>query len=152
MNRLSRHLNHLNRRQANHQQHHHQPRPTTPPPTRPTTTPPKPPLRLDPWGRITSSPSLSALSARFQEQPKEQATRRIGMLLIGIFGFASVFVTWEGFRVVFFSMDKPENTKLLITAAVIPFLDKVGTFLTTVFGPLLAFILGYYFGQKTETK
>jgi len=74
------------------------------------------------------------------------------MLLIGIFGFASVFVTWEGFRVVFFSMDKPENTKLLITAAVIPFLEKVGTFLTTVFGPLLAFILGYYFGQKTETK
>jgi hypothetical protein len=49
-------------------------------------------------------------------------------------------------------MDQPEHTKILITLAVIPFLEKVGTFLTTVFGPLLAFILGYYFGQKVEAN
>jgi hypothetical protein len=122
-----------------------------PPPPGPSE---KQPVRVDLFrGRsATLPPSLAALSARLQEPPKEQATRRIGMLLIGIFGFASVFVTWEGFRVIFYSMDKPENTKLLINEAVIPFIEKIGTFLTTVFGPLLAFILGYYFGQKTDAN
>ena len=36
----------------------------------------------------------------------------------------------------------------IVKEAVVPFLQAVGTFATTVFGPLLAFILGYYFGEK----
>jgi hypothetical protein len=121
------------------------------PPARPT--PEKQPLKVDLFTGRTSAlpPRLSALSERLQAPPKkEQAARWIGTLLVLIFGFASVFVTWEGFHVVSWSLDKPENTKILMTGAVIPFLEKVGTFLTTVFGPLLAFILGYYFSQKTD--
>ncbi len=72
---------------------------------------------------------------------------RIGLTLTIIFGIAIFFTIWEGFRVIFFSMDHPDHTKTLITEAVVPLLEKIATFFTTVFSPLLAFILGYYFGQ-----
>lgn len=96
------------------------------------------------WGS-----SLQDFSERLTEPfKKEMTARRIGTMLIVIFGITVALLIWEGFRVVFYSMDKPENTKILVNEAVIPFLEKVATFLTTVFSPLLAFILGYYFGQK----
>ena len=103
------------------------------------------------WG---SSTSLSDFSDRLTEPfKKEMTARRIGTMLIVIFGITVALLIWEGFRVIFYSMDKPENTKILVSEAVIPFLEKVATFLTTVFSPLLAFILGYYFGQKqTDTN
>lgn len=79
--------------------------------------------------------------------PKERAAMRIGIILTLIFGIAIFFTIWEGFRVIFFSMDQPDHTKTLVTEAVVPLLEKIATFFTTVFSPLLAFILGYYFGQ-----
>lgn len=36
----------------------------------------------------------------------------------------------------------------IITKALIPLLSTVGSVTTTIFGPLLAFVLGYYFGEK----
>ncbi|MGA2652617.1 MAG: hypothetical protein ABSF28_18935 [Terracidiphilus sp.] len=39
----------------------------------------------------------------------------------------------------------------LLTKAAAPALKEFGTFLTTVFGSLLAFILGYYFGEQKKT-
>jgi hypothetical protein len=39
---------------------------------------------------------------------------------------------WEGFRVIFHSIDKPENAKELISGAVIPPLEQIATFFTTV--------------------
>jgi len=44
--------------------------------------------------------------------------------------------------------DRNWGIGLIVKDAVVPFLQAVGTFATTVFGPLLAFILGYYFGEK----
>jgi hypothetical protein len=38
----------------------------------------------------------------------------------------------------------------LLTKAAAPALKEFGTFLSTVFGSLLAFILGYYFGEKKK--
>jgi hypothetical protein len=38
----------------------------------------------------------------------------------------------------------------IVGQAVLPFLQGVGTFASTVFGPLLAFVLGYYFGEKRQ--
>jgi hypothetical protein len=93
---------------------------------------------------------LEGLARRFSKPappPKEKAAMRIGLTLTIIFGVAIFFTIWEGFRVIFFSMDHPDNTKTLITGAVVPLLEKIATFFTTVFSPLLAFILGYYFGQ-----
>jgi hypothetical protein len=115
----------------------------------------KPPIEVNLIPQDWSSPSsLSTFSERLTEPfRKEMTARRIGTMLIVIFGISVVLTIWEGFRVVFYSMDQPEHTKVLINEAVIPFLEKVATFLTTVFSPLLAFILGYYFGQKqTDTN
>ena len=108
----------------------------------------KQPIEVNLLNDLTQ-PSLSDLSVRLTEPfRKEMTARRIGTILIVIFGVAVVLLIWEGFRVVFYSMDQPEHSKVLINEAVIPLLEKVATFLTTVFSPLLAFILGYYFGQK----
>ncbi len=38
----------------------------------------------------------------------------------------------------------------LLTKAAAPALKEFGTFLSTVFGSLLAFILGYYFGEQKK--
>ena len=38
----------------------------------------------------------------------------------------------------------------VIGAAVIPLLQGVGSFAATVFSPLLAFVLAYYFGEKKQ--
>jgi hypothetical protein len=116
----------------------------------PTQAQPKEPIEVNlvqDWGDRPAS--LTSLSERLTEPfRKEMTARRIGTMLIVIFGISVILIIWEGFRVVFYSMDQPEHAKILINDAVIPFLEKVATFLTTVFSPLLAFILGYYFGQK----
>jgi hypothetical protein len=39
----------------------------------------------------------------------------------------------------------------LLTKAAAPALKEFGTFLSTVFGSLLAFILGYYFGEQKNS-
>lgn len=36
------------------------------------------------------------------------------------------------------------------TDTLVPMLDSLGKFLSGVFGPLLAFILGYYFSEKQK--
>jgi hypothetical protein len=117
----------------------------------PAQSQPKEPIEVNlaqDWGGSPPA-SLSSLSDRLTEPfRKEMTARRIGTMLIIIFGISVAFLIWEGFRVVFYSMDKPEHTRVLINEAVIPLLEKIATFLTTVFSPLLAFILGYYFGQK----
>jgi hypothetical protein len=38
----------------------------------------------------------------------------------------------------------------VVVDAVLPLLQGVGSFAVTVFGPLLAFVLGYYFGEKKQ--
>ena len=128
--------------------------------TTPSPPPPEEPEKREPFKvnlfkglDIKLPPSLSSLSGRLEKEVSERkAAWYIGTLLVLTFTTSCIFVIWEGFRVIFISMDQPEHTKILITLAVIPFLEKVGTFLTTVFGPLLAFILGYYFGQKVEAN
>ncbi len=43
----------------------------------------------------------------------------------------------------------PQNPKSnVVVEAVLPLIQGVGTFASTVFGPLLAFVLGFYFGEK----
>jgi len=42
------------------------------------------------------------------------------------------------------------SASALIRESVAPLLERVATFAATVFGPLLAFVLGYYFGEKAK--
>ena len=93
--------------------------------------------------------SLSTFSERLTEPfRKEMTARRIGTMLIVIFGLTVGLIVIEGFHIISAVRDHPEIAKPLVNDAIIPFLEKVATFLTSVFSPLLAFILGYYFGQK----
>jgi hypothetical protein len=41
-----------------------------------------------------------------------------------------------------------DQIETIVNKGVIPLLTSTGTFASTLFGPLLAFILGYYFSQK----
>ena len=107
-------------------------------------------IDVDLTGGGAGAGGLAGLARKFSKPappPKEKAAMRIGLTLTIIFGVAIFFTIWEGFRVIFFSMDQPDHTKTLISEAVVPLLEKIATFFTTVFSPLLAFILGYYFGQ-----
>jgi hypothetical protein len=40
---------------------------------------------------------------------------------------------------------------VLLTKAAAPALKEFGTFISTVFGTLLAFVLGYYFGEQKKS-
>jgi len=77
---------------------------------------------------------------------KELAARWVAQAIVVVFGISLTLILVGGF---FLIRGMPhENTKLLVTDSIIPFLEKVGTFSTSVFAPLLAFILGYYFGER----
>ncbi len=82
--------------------------------------------------------------------PKELAAFWIGKAIVVIFGLALFLVIIASFTVVWKCGRKPDETKELIIGAVIPLLEKVATFFTTLFSPLLAFILGYYFGHENK--
>lgn len=42
----------------------------------------------------------------------------------------------------------PENVQIVVSQGLVPLLEKTASFASTVFGPLLAFVLGYYFGER----
>jgi len=48
----------------------------------------------------------------------------------------------------FLFKDKPEQMETVISKGIVPLMTATGTFASTVFGPLLAFVLGYYFRQE----
>lgn len=80
---------------------------------------------------------------------KEIAASWVAMGIVGIFAISLTLILIGGFLLILWSPH--ENSKALMDESIIPFLEKVGTFSTSVFGPLLAFILGYYFGER-QTK
>jgi hypothetical protein len=131
------------------------------------TTPPSPPIppssrapKSEPFkvdlfrGRSAAiPPSLNALSQRLESMvpPRERAARWIGQMLVVIFGITTLVIILYGFHIISAHSSK-DDAKSVVNEALIPFLEKVATFMTTVFSPLLAFILGYYFGQKQSDK
>lgn len=70
-------------------------------------------------------------------------TFRIALMLVLVLGFAALI--YEQAR------NAHPPTESFIKDSLLPFLGGVGTFGTTLFGPLLAFVLGHYFGQRTQS-
>jgi hypothetical protein len=102
---------------------------------------------------LTDSGDLTRWTEQITEPFRKELTAKwIAQIIVLMAGVSILFILWKGFKVIFSSMDKPENAKLLIVGAVVPLLEKVATFFTTVFSPLLAFILGYYFGQRQAMR
>jgi hypothetical protein len=96
---------------------------------------------LTDWGKGLTEP--------FQ---KEKYARSLAQWIVrgSIFTLAGVIVI--GYTLIFRSASNPENAKQIIQGAVVPLLEKAATFFTTVFSPLLAFILGYYFGERQAQR
>ena len=46
----------------------------------------------------------------------------------------------------------PATIDDVIAKGVIPLIQQTGTFASTVFSGLLAFVLGYYFGEKSKVE
>jgi hypothetical protein len=83
---------------------------------------------------------------------RESYAKAIALTIVWMAFVSIILVLTGGFLVIYFSMSSPENSKQIIEGAVVPLLEKTATFFATVFSPLLAFILGYYFGQRQAQR
>ncbi|HEX4007667.1 MAG TPA: hypothetical protein VHX60_15945 [Acidobacteriaceae bacterium] len=79
---------------------------------------------------------------------RESVARWVAQAILITYGAAVSLLIVLGFVVIIWLRWAPDKAQAIFTGALIPYVEKVGTFATTVFGPLLAFILGYYFGEK----
>jgi hypothetical protein len=97
-------------------------------------------------------------SSGLVENVRETSAKEIAKGLVNVFRLSLLGVLAGGFVLlgisatgIFFRVDMSPMSALMKDTA-IPFLQAAGTFATTVFGPLLAFVLGYYFGEKNKSK
>jgi hypothetical protein len=82
---------------------------------------------------------------------KEETAKWIARWLVMIFGGITTLALVGGFVMVRCWGCSPEAAKNRTDNA-ISLLKEVGTFAQTVFAPLLAFILGYYFAAQKKTE
>jgi hypothetical protein len=96
------------------------------------------------WGDET----LATLAARMQIEYKHRATHHVAGWIVAIFAVTLAMVMIGGIAI---CVTKTATEAIeTITKAFLPFLQGVGNFASTLFGPLLAFILGYYFRQQSD--
>jgi hypothetical protein len=98
------------------------------------------------WGDET----LTALAARMQIAYKHKITHHVAGWIVAIFAVTLTTVIVSGMAICLIK-SAAEATET-ITKAFLPFLQGVGSFASTLFGPLLAFILGYYFRQQNTDR
>ena len=72
------------------------------------------------------------------------------MVIVGTFTGTIVLVLISTAVIIGVSGSLEEAQKL--SATLVSILESLGNFLTAVFAPLLAFVLGYYFGEKSSSK
>lgn len=98
------------------------------------------------WG---DSADLATLAARLEVDPKSRATGRIAFGILAIFGLTLLALLLGGLLLV---MSKtPAEAEQIVNKILVPYLQEVRNFVSTLFGPLLAFILGYYFASHKDT-
>jgi hypothetical protein len=81
---------------------------------------------------------------------KEVAASWVAKGIVIIFGISLGIVLIGGFVLIAFRCSSPADPKALVSDSIIPLIEKAATFATTVFGPLLAFVLGYYFAERQK--
>lgn len=102
-------------------------------------------------GVIQSNPA----PAEFYQQTKERSAAWVAQALVCIFGGVLAVSLVCGFLIIAYHPPPPlsggtSTTETIVSLEVIPLLQAIGTFASTVFGPLLAFVLGYYFGERKQ--
>ncbi len=87
--------------------------------------------------------------------PFAAAQSGIAKKIIWIFGLTLVGSLVLNFFVVVMLLLKyrcqADQIGEIVSKGIVPLLTSTGTFASTLFGPLLAFILGYYFRQQGQT-
>lgn len=81
---------------------------------------------------------------------KEHSAARVAIGLLWIFGlFLAVFFLGSIIFIIIVSgAEKASEIAKVTSGSVIPLINSIGDIAQKVFGPLLAFMLGYYFGKK----
>jgi len=101
---------------------------------------------------ISGDPDQTGVTTENIQTKKESYARWVAIYIVLIFGVSLLLLIILGFVLLIWLRWAPDKANVIFNQAVIPFVEKVGTFATTVFGPLLAFILGYYFGEKSQNS
>jgi hypothetical protein len=121
-----------------------------------------PPIETFEVGEITPPPTAELDLSEIVKPPtptfnaaKEKATGAREVARVLVFTFAgTVAATFLTIALIYVLSASPSQAKDFVKAFVdvVPVMEN---FVTKIFGPLLAFVLGYYFGEKgtsTETK
>jgi hypothetical protein len=109
----------------------------------------KPPLELDlakpePAGK----PPAEVTEREWRQKMRETGARWIGLGLVIAFG-VTILIVLIWVLVIIIVSGSPEQAEKF-ARTLVPLLDALAKFAAQVFSPLLAFVLGYYFGEKSR--
>ena len=93
----------------------------------------------------------SDLHLQTRELPKEATARSIAERLLRTFQQSLLLILTAGFGLIlieFVMSSPPKPAASIIKESFVRLITGVATFGSTLFGPLLGFVLGYYFGEK----
>ena len=112
----------------------------------------KGPIQVDLADRMAASLADSAERSYVAPTHREITAKRLAIIIVWMAGISLGLLILLGFSVIIWSINYPEHSKQLITESVVPLIEKLATFFTTAWGPLLAFVLGYYFGERQAQR
>jgi hypothetical protein len=103
-----------------------------------------------PFKVIEDFDSSVEVKPRYQEIVAQMVARK----LLDVFAVTTIGILLAGVVLILMIMQhygSPQDAETLVDKAIVPFLRGAASFATTVFGPLLAFILGFYFGKGSDS-
>jgi hypothetical protein len=112
----------------------------------------KEPIQVNLAGEDVASLAESAKRSYVAPTHREITAKRLAIIIVWMAGISLGLLMLLGFSVIIWSINNPEHSKQLIIESVIPLIEKLATFFTTAWGPLLAFVLGYYFGERQAQR
>jgi hypothetical protein len=96
---------------------------------------------------IDAFPAVSELTKNYR---KDRDANQIATHLLVTFRYCLLLIVGLGFAVVAFDRLSKDPDQNLVKDRLVPLLTGIGTFASTVFAPLLAFVLGHYFGERSR--
>lgn len=102
-------------------------------------------------GQPTTLSAYSPESKPFDpEKLKAESAKWVATVIVGSFA-GSIALVLIAIAIIVAVTKNPDDAKRF-TDTLVAILESLGKFLTAVFGPLLAFVLGYYFSEKQRPK